>query len=83
MKYKVAVVSDPGFEHLVAEILFANGVLIVVSQERDRSRFELSFFSPARDTDGIATSEALIDIDLFNSAIAEAQERLTLLDEPR
>lgn len=81
--YEVVVTSDPAFENLVAEILFTNGVLIVVSQERDRSQFELSFFSPSNDTADMELSKVLIDIDQFNAAIAEAQQRLRLLDEPR
>jgi hypothetical protein len=81
--YEIAICSDTAYEELVAEIRFGNGELVVVSQERNRGQFEVSIYSPFTGTDGLVERPSLVDLDDFVGAIAEAKERLRLLDVPR
>ena len=83
VNYDIAVCSDTAYEELVAEIDFRNGDSVVVSQERSRDQFEVSIYSQFRNTDQLADQPKLIDLDDFLCAIAEAKERLRLLDVPR
>jgi len=83
MTYQLSIGSDTAYEQLVAELVFGDGSVVVVSQERARDRFEVSFYAPHCDTGELATIPYLVDLDEFNDAITEAKQRLRLLDEPR
>jgi hypothetical protein len=83
LKYEIAICSDTAYEELVAEIRFGNGELVVVSQERSRDQFEVSIYSLFTGTDGLVERPSLVDLDDFVGAIAEAKERLRLIDVPR
>lgn len=75
MSYKIAITSDTAYEELVAEILFDNGELVVVSQERSSDQFEVSIYSRYRDSDP-ATAPLVIDFETFSDALADAKQKL-------
>ena len=83
MAYELSVLSDTAFENLIAEIRFDNGSSVVVSQEHGFHHFETSIYSPHRSTDELEERPHLIDLDEFLGALAEAKERLILVDVPR
>ncbi|WP_105375095.1 hypothetical protein [Neorhizobium huautlense] len=83
MKYEIAICSDTAYEELVAELRFGSGELVVISQERSRDQFEVSIYSPFKGTDELVERPNLVDLDDLVGAIAEAKERLRLLDVPR
>jgi hypothetical protein len=69
MAYIIHVCSDTAFENLIAEIIFDDGSMVIISQERSLQQFDASIY--------------LIDLEELMTAIAEAKERLRLLDVPR
>ncbi|WP_455272826.1 hypothetical protein [Rhizobium herbae] len=84
LNYELIISSDNTYEELVAEIFFANGELVVVSQERSPDQFEVSFYSPRYRDSGNATAAALaIDLDAFVAALAEAKQKLISLGARR
>jgi hypothetical protein len=83
MSYEIMVCSDTEYEQLVAEIHFANGELVVVSQERSPDEFEVAIYSPFTGRGGLNERPSLLDLDVFIGAIAEAKERLKPRDITR
>jgi hypothetical protein len=81
LSYELSIVSDPMYERLIAELVFNDGS-IVVSQERDISTFEASFYSGHRSSADLINEPNLVDLEVFLGAIAEAKARLQLLDIP-
>lgn len=60
---------------MVAEIVFANGELVVVSQERSPDQFEVSLYSRYRDSGDATAAPLTIDLDAFVAALAERPSR--------
>lgn len=83
MAYMIHVCSDTAFENLIAEILFDDGSMVIISQERSLQQFDASLYSPRNSTDDVVEKPFLIDLDELVTAIAEAKERLKLLGVPR
>jgi len=82
LSYELSIASDAAYERLVAELVFSDGSIVVVSQERDIENFEVGFQSPQRDGADLTDGPTLVDLEVFLGAIAEAKTRLQLLDIP-
>lgn len=82
LSYELGIASDDAYERLVAELVFSDGSVAVVSQERDTDNFEIGFYSPQRDNAVLTDGPAVVDLEIFLGAIAEAKTRLQLLDIP-
>lgn len=83
MTYSLEICSDANYQRLIAEILFEDGSQLIISQERSLDQFDASLYSPRKSTDDVVEKPLLIDLDELMTAIAEAKERLKLLDVPR
>ena len=83
MNYRLIIASDSAYERLIAELEFSDGSIVVVSQERDNDSFEIGFYAPHRDSGELANEPMLVDLEVFMTAIAQAKERLQLLDAPK
>ncbi len=83
MSYELNITSDTAYEELIAEIVFGDGSIVVISQERSRSLFEVSFYAHHSNSGELSDDPQLTDLDDFMTAIAEAKERLWLLDVPK
>lgn len=83
MTYKLTVATDSAYEELVVEIVFENGEIFVVSQERNDSCFELSIYSRYRDSGDSNAAPLLIDLDEFAAALSEAKQKLISIAQPR
>ena len=82
MNYRLSITSDSAYQRLIAELEFSDGSTVVVSQDRDIDRFELDFYAPRIDSGELANEPMLVDLEVFMTAIAQAKERLQLLDVP-
>ena len=76
MTYRLTISSDTVYKNLVAEIVFKNGEMLVVSQERSNEYFEVSVFSKYRDSADAPSGPLMIDADEFEAALAEAKQKL-------
>lgn len=56
--------------------------MVVLSQEREIDRFEVSFYAPHKDSGELSAEPQLFDLDEFDAAMSEAKVRLKLLDQP-
>jgi hypothetical protein len=83
MAYSLGICSDGSYERLIAEILFEDGSMLIISQERSLQQFDASLYSPPKSTDNVVEKPSLIDLDELMTAIAEAKERLRLVDVAR
>ncbi len=83
MNYRLSITSDSAYQRLIAELEFSDGSTVVVSQERDNDSFEIVFYAPRRDSGELANEPMLVDLEVFMTAIAQAKERLQLLDVPK
>lgn len=83
MNYQLSITSDTAYERLIAELVFSDGSIVVVSQERDNNSFEIGFYAPHSDSGELASEPMLVDLEVFMTAVAEAKERLRLLDIPK
>lgn len=83
MAHIIHVCSDTTFDSLIAEILFDDGSMLIISQERSLQQFDASLYSPRNSTDDVVEKPFLIDLDELMTAIAEAKGRLKLLDVRR
>jgi len=82
MDYQLSIASDEAYERLIAELVFSDGSLVVVSQERDSKSFEIGFYAPHRDSAELTNGPMLVDLEVFMAAVVQAKERLRLLDIP-
>ena len=82
MAYVINVCSDTAFENLIAEIIFDDGSMLIISQERSYEQFDASIYSLCKSTDDLLGKPFMIDLEEFMTAIAQAKERLRLLDIP-
>lgn len=76
MAYKITISSDTAYEELIAEIMFGNGELVVVSQERSTDQFEVSIYSRHRDSGDAASGPLTIDFETFLAALDDAKQKL-------
>lgn len=83
LNYELTICSDTSYQELVAEIHFANGEIVVVSQERSFDKFEISFYSRYQDSGELVAAPLTIDLDAFFVALAEAKQKLNVLGNRR
>jgi len=76
MSYGITIASDTAYEELIAEILFDNGELVVVSQERSSDQFEVTIYSAYRDSGSAPNGPRVIDFETFSNALADAKQKL-------
>jgi hypothetical protein len=83
MSYEISITSDTAYGELVAEILFDNGELLVVSHERCKDQFKVSIYSRYRDSGEAVTGPLAIDFGVFSDALADAKQKLTYFSSRR